>query len=88
MGKITLTAKSLFESGPILNSLNKNYLNECVTGLKLFPKNIMNKIKEGKVCSQVLCSCLIASLIACVHGKVCSLSKSLWLVQPITGQSY
>ena len=32
--------------------------------------------------------CLIASLIARVHGKVRSLSKSWWLVQPIKAQSY
>ena len=32
--------------------------------------------------------CLIASLIARVDGKVCSLSKSEWLVQLITTQSY
>ena len=30
----------------------------------------------------------IAWLIACVHGKVRSLSKSSWLLQPITKQSY
>ena len=32
--------------------------------------------------------CLIASLIARVHGKVRSLSKIPWLVQPITEESY
>ena len=31
---------------------------------------------------------LIASLTARAHGKVRSLSKSSWLVQPITEQSY
>ena len=31
---------------------------------------------------------LIASLTARTHGKVRSLSKSSWLVQPITEQSY
>ena len=31
---------------------------------------------------------LIASLIARVHGKVRSSTKSSWLVQPITNHSY
>ena len=33
-------------------------------------------------------SCLIASLTAHAHGKVHSLSRSSWLVQPSTEQSY
>ena len=42
-----------------------------------------------KVCSQMSRAILlIASLIARMHGKVRSLSKSSWHLQPITDQMY
>ena len=43
--------------------------------------------KLDKACSQTSCA-VVASLIARVHGKVRSLSKSSSLVQPFTEQSY
>ena len=47
-------------------------------------KSEKSDLEETKSSKNHVQFCLIASLIARVHGNVRSLSKSSWLVQPIT----
>ena len=51
-------------------------------------KLVMEKKLLKSVLKRHVQFCLTASLIAHVHEKAPSLSKSLWHVQPITAQSY
>ena len=60
-------------------SLRDKYLSRQNTTVKCIVESVLKRRVQF---------CLIASLAARVHGKVHSLSKSTWLVLPVTEQSY
>ena len=69
------------------------HLRYAVTGnffyMTLNVHNHSIRVFDYSLFSKVVCSSVsFLSLIAYVHGKVSSLSKSSWLVQPITEQLY
>ena len=77
----------------VLAELSQDRLNTCIIlNYATVSKFDMLKLREvnyqvQSVLKRHVQFCLIASLIACVPGKACSLSKNSWFVQPISNRT-
>ena len=77
----------------VLIELSQHRLDTCIVlTYAMVPKFDMLKLREVNYQVQPVLKCpvqfcLIASLIVCVPGKVRSLSKNSWFVQPISSRT-